>query len=143
VSLDFVLGTEALVNTNPTIDPEAFELDGAPIAEGLDCATLPSVARSSSHEFELRLGESDRDAIDRESSAEPPKEELQVSHFTTAGKLERAFTVFEASDTNLVARVSWKAPSEVPQDGFARIFFVVRDLRGGSDWIERAVCIDP
>ena len=142
VSLDFVLGSEALVNTNPTIDPDAFELDGETLADGLDCATLPTVARSSSHELELRLEESDRDAIDQSSSAEPPKEELQVSHFTTAGKLERAFTVFEASDTNLVARVSWKAPSEVPLDGFARLFFVVRDMRGGSDWIERAVCIE-
>ena len=142
VSLDFILGTDSLVNTNPTIDPEAFELDGVAMPEGLDCATLPTVARSSSHELELRLEESDRDAIDPTSSAEPPKEELQVSHFTTAGKLERAFTVFEASDTNLAARVSWKAPSEVPLDGFARLFFVVRDMRGGSDWIERAVCIE-
>ena len=117
--------------------------DGTSIPEGLDCGTLPSVAHGSSHTFELGLDESDRDAVPQSSSADPPKEELQVSHFTTAGELERAFTVFEASDTNLAARVSWKAPKSGPVDGVVRFFFVVRDMRGGSDFIERAVCIVP
>jgi hypothetical protein len=142
VSLDFIVETGELTNTNPVIEPEAFTLDGNTVPEGLDCATLPWVARSSSHTLELVLRESDRDELPRDEEVDPPKEQLQVSHFTTAGSLERAFTVFEPSDTNLTTRVTWTAPGEVPLDGFVRLFFVVRDLRGGSDWIERAVCIE-
>jgi hypothetical protein len=142
VSLDFLLEGADVTNANPVLAPDALKLDETSIPEGLDCATLPAVSRSSSHTLELVLADSDRDELAQESSADPPREELQVSHFTTAGSLERAFTVFEPDDSNLVARVTWKAPGEVPLDGFARLFFVVRDMRGGSDWIERAVCIE-
>ena len=106
VSLDFVLESAGVTNTNPDIDPEALTLDGASIPEGLDCATLPTVGRSSSHTLSLALRETDRDAVEQMTSVDPPKEELQVSHFTTAGSLERAFTVFDASDEDLRASVS-------------------------------------
>lgn len=142
VSLDFLLEGAEVTNGNPVLAPDALKLDEMSLPEGLDCAALPTVSRSSSHTLELVLAESDREELAQESSVDPPREELQVSHFTTAGSLERAFTVFEPDDTSLVARVTWRAPSEVPLDGFARLFFVVRDLRGGSDWIERAVCIE-
>jgi hypothetical protein len=142
-SLDFLLESTEGSNRNPVLLADDITFDGASMAEGRDCATLPSVAHGSSHTLELRLDESDRDAVPQKTSADPPKEELQVSHFTTAGELERAFTVFEASDTGLVARVSWKAPTTAPSDGLVRFFLVVRDLRGGSDFVERAVCMEP
>ncbi len=142
VSLDFELGSSELTNQNPAIDPSALLLDGASIPAGTDCTTLPSVSLSSSHTLELGLRDSDRDAVDPGISGGPSKETLQVSHFVTAGSLERAFTVFEAEDDGLVTKVSWKAPKSAPPSGFVRLFFVVRDLRGGSDWIERAVCIE-
>jgi hypothetical protein len=142
VSLDFELQTAEASNLNPVLEPDALTLDGDSLPEGMDCATLPSVARGSSHTLELWLDESDRDSVESETSADPSKEELQVSSFTTAGSLERVFTVFEADDSELVASVRWKAPEAVPLDGFVRLFFVVRDLRGGSDWIERFVCVE-
>jgi len=142
VSLDFELESEDGSNLNPVLEPDALTLDGDALPAGSDCATLPSVARGSSHTLELWLDESDREPLQQQTSADPSKEELQVSHFTTAGSLERAFTIFDASESELVASVRWKAPEAVPLDGFVRLFFVVRDLRGGSDWIERAVCID-
>ncbi|HEX6767023.1 MAG TPA: hypothetical protein VF103_16115, partial [Polyangiaceae bacterium] len=142
VSLDFLLETPDQTNRNPVIEADALTLDGVPVPEGVDCATLPSVTHGSSHTLALRLDESDRDVLPQATSVDIPKEELQVSHFTTAGELERVFTVFEPSDTNLFASVSWKAPGSAPRDGVVRFFFVVRDMRGGSDWIERAVCVE-
>jgi hypothetical protein len=142
VSLDFELGSAEYTNLNPVIEADALSLDGTSIPPGRDCTTLPSVATSSSHTLELALRETDRDAVDPEISGGPPKETLQVSHFVTAGSLERAFTVFEANVDDLRTRVTWKAPKSVPPDGFVRLYFVVRDLRGGSDFIERAVCIE-
>jgi hypothetical protein len=142
-SLDFELETPERSNLNPVIEPEALTLDGTALPAGLDCAALPLIAPGSSHALELVLDETDRDAVAQPTSADPPKETLQVSNFTTAGKLDRTFTVFQASDARLVTRVSWKAPKTAPDDGLVRLFFVVRDLRGGADWIERAVCMEP
>lgn len=142
VSFDFELEMAGRTNRNPVLEPDELTLDGDALPEGTDCATLPSVARGSSHTLQLWLDETDREPLEQQTSVDPPKEELQVSHFTTAGSLERAFTVFEPEDSELVASVRWKAPEAPPLDGFVRLFFVVRDLRGGSDWIERAVCID-
>jgi hypothetical protein len=142
VSLDFELETAETTNRNPLLEPDALTLDGDPLPEGSDCTTLPSVARGSSHTLTLWLDESDRDPLEQVTSADPSKEELQVSHFTTAGSLERAFTVFDADASELVASVRWKAPEAAPLDGFVRLYFVVRDLRGGSDWIERFVCVE-
>jgi hypothetical protein len=142
VSLDFELGSTDQSNQNPVLDPSALSLDDTSIPPGSDCATLPSVSPSSSHTLELVLRETDRDAVDPEISGGPPKETLQVSHFVTAGSLERAFTVFEADVNDLTTRVTWKAPKTAPPGGLVRVYFVVRDLRGGSDWIERAVCIE-
>jgi len=143
VSLDFLLEADGRTNTNPVIEPDALMFDGTGIAAGLDCATLPAVGKGSKHTLSLVLHESDRDSIEQPTSADPPKETLQVSHFTTAGTLESAFTVFDAGDTDLRAGVAWTAPKTAPATGFVRFFFVVRDLRGGADWIERAVCISP
>jgi hypothetical protein len=143
VSLDFELQTPERSNLNPVIEPESLTLDDAALPTGLDCAALPAVTAGSSHTLELVLDETDRDAVAQPTSADPPKETLQVSNFTTAGKLDRTFSVFEASDPRLVTRVSWKAPKSAPDDGVVRFFFVVRDLRGGADWIERAVCVEP
>jgi hypothetical protein len=141
VSLDFELETSDRSNLNPVIGPEALTLGGAALPAGLDCAALPTVAPGSSHALELVLDETDRDAVAQPTSADPPKETLQVSNFTTAGELDRIFTIFEASDARLVTRVSWKAPKTAPEGGLVRLFFVVRDFRGGADWIERGVCV--
>jgi hypothetical protein len=143
VSLDFELQTPERSNLNPVLEPESLTLDDAALPAGLDCAALPGVAPGSSHTLELVLDETDRDAVAQPTSADPPKETLQVSNFTTAGKLDRTFSVFEASDARLVTRVTWRAPKSAPDDGVVRFFFVVRDLRGGADWIERAVCVEP
>jgi len=40
-------------------------------------------------------------------------------------------------------RVSWKAPVVQPASGLVRFFFFVRDSRGGTDWLERALCVAP
>jgi hypothetical protein len=143
VALDFLLEKNGTTNTNPILAPDALLLDGTAIPEGIDCGALPAVGKGSKHTLSLTLSESDRDPIEQTASSEPPKEELQLSHFTTAGKLESSFTVFEAEDTDLRAGVSWTAPKSAPADALVRFYFVVRDLRGGSDWIERAVCVSP
>jgi hypothetical protein len=141
VSLDFALGTADEINSNPSLGAEGLLLDGAPWPEGSDdCSLLPQVAPGSKHALELVLDDADRDALPQATSVDPAYETLQLSHFVTAGELERAFSVLPGDEPGLRAKVSWKAPSAAT---LVRFFLVVRDLRGGSDWALRALCVAP
>ena len=142
VSFDFGLAPVEL-NHNPVLEPEALSFDGEIWAAGNDCALLPEVPRGSTHALELLLDESDREPLEQSASVDPEREPLQASHFTTGGELERAFTQIPADQSDLGVRVSWKAPVVQPQSGLVRFFFVVRDSRGGTDWLERALCVAP
>jgi hypothetical protein len=68
-----------------------------------------------------------------------------VTHVATAGLFSRLQTeVFD--DDAPDPEVIWRHPDadEVPEDGLTvRFWFVVRDGRGGMDWVERAVCVVP
>jgi hypothetical protein len=76
------------------------------------------------------------------------RESLQISQFTTAGKLKSQFSFVEATDENATTTVdvTWDAPEAalVPAAGAAVTFtFVVRDDRGGADWTTRTLCVTP
>lgn len=142
VSLDFAIADSA-PNHNPSLTATDLSLDGSEWPGGSDCASLPSVAPGSRHTLELTLEDDDREPLEQEFSVDPTRETLQVSHFTTSGELERAFTLFGPDQALSGAQVSWQAPREAPADGVVRFFFVVRDLRGGAAWLERSVCVEP
>jgi len=142
VSFDFALAPD-VVNYNPVLEPESVLFDGAPWAAGSDCAILPAAVPGSGHTLDLLLDEADREPLVAPTSVDPEREPLQASHFATGGELQRAFTVFHADQNDLTASVSWKAPDTAPPSGLVRFFFVVRDSRGGTDWLERAVCVAP
>lgn len=142
VSLDFPL-RDAELNLNPSITPEALRFDEQVWSTGSSCADLPQVEPGSDHLIELSFEAEDREPLEQRIDADPERETLQVSHFTSAGELERTFTVIEPSDQQLLSRVQWKAPSSTNDFSVVRFFVVVRDLRGGSDWVERAVCVSP
>ncbi len=142
VSFDFELvglGSETeTVNTNPSLGTLSF--DGVEWSDSTDCAELPQVAPKSTHRITIPLDEQDRDAVVPEFDVDPNRETLQLSHFTDHGTFEAAFTVIEADSSELVTTAVWKAPSKAPAGGTARIFIVVRDDRGGTDWVTRTVC---
>jgi hypothetical protein len=156
-------GTTALVtipleladatNRNPSFTGRAAAFDGQAWAatEATDCADLPTV-KAATEDHLLRL---ETDASDRETYTamigDPPvptqrRESLQISQFTTAGKLARSYSAIEATDKGArpAIEVKWKAPDadKVPAAGLVVHFtFVARDLRGGADWTSRAVCV--
>ena len=71
-------------------------------------------------------------------------EALQISLFTTAGEFTRQFAFIDAEGD--VADIKWRLPpaEEVPAEGLlVRMYFVMRDLRGGVDWTSRALCVVP
>jgi hypothetical protein len=137
-------------NRNPTFDADAVTLDG----EVLESSELPDapcqglglveVAAHTGHDFSIGLPDAARDLIPAPLGGTMERESIQLSHFTSAGKLERAFTNFGPSADEIRAELRWDAPKEAPEGGaLVRFWLVARDYRGGGDFIERAVCLVP
>jgi hypothetical protein len=156
VSLDMPLQLGDDANHNPIAD-RAFTLDGAawpaPAATDDPCVQGPRVtAGSKDHVIGDATEGSDRESytvvIGDPPVATPTRESLQISQFTTAGKLKSQFSFVEATDENATTTVdvTWDAPEapEVQATGEAVTFtFVVRDDRGGTDWTTRVLCVAP
>jgi hypothetical protein len=144
VTLELDLAREDDVNQNPELEADTLLFDGAawldmPGVDG-DCAGAgyPEVTVGSTHTLEVALTEDDRDSLPRPSSLDPSRESLQLSHFATAGDLSRAFETIAWDSDELSRQVSWKAPKAA---GLVRFWLVLRDFRGGSAFVERAVCV--
>ena len=69
-------------------------------------------------------------------------EEIQVSWLGDGGGFERTFS-FITSPANSVL-TAWQPAPTAPDDGeLVRFNFVIRDGRGGTDWVERGLCVLP
>ena len=149
VSLDFPLQLGDEANHNPVAD-RAFTFDGAmwPALSATDdpCGQGPRVAAGSrAHVIGATTEGTDREPY---TAAAMTRERLQISQFTTAGKLKSQFSFVETTDESptTTVDVTWDAPeaAEVPATGAAVTFtFVVRDDRGGADWTTRRLCVTP
>ena len=72
----------------------------------------------------------------------PKTEDLRITHLTTGAEMERTFSSID--DASPFIEVSWELPAEIPDEGaLVRFFFEMRDLRGGYDYEQRAVCVVP
>jgi hypothetical protein len=155
VALDIRLG-EGAANRNPSLSDQTLSFDGsawlAPPAELLlrqDCTLeerapeLPVFsANGASHRFRIEMSQDDRETLDTIEG--PRSETLQLSHFATIGKLDRPFSVIDPETPEPIVEVSWEAPGPGQTSGrIGRFYFVLRDLRGGTDWVVRTACIVP
>ncbi|MES1157792.1 MAG: hypothetical protein ABUL67_01710 [Haliangium ochraceum] len=119
---------------------------GAPCDAG---GGLPTVmAGSGKQKFRFVSDANDREHYLAGQPAVATLEELQISQFTTAGKLTFSYSAIPATDTraDADATIEWEAPraDEVPAGGMTVQFhFVGRDLRGGIDAVHRALCVIP
>ena len=69
-------------------------------------------------------------------------EEIQVSWLTDGGDFETNFSFITDPARSILT--NWKPFAEVPEDGLlVRFNFVIRDGRGGSDQVERGLCVLP
>ncbi|HET9929643.1 MAG TPA: hypothetical protein VFQ35_03105, partial [Polyangiaceae bacterium] len=151
VSLDLFFAATETTNENPSIPGDAIALDdvtwspGEPPTGACSGLGLPEVSLSAGqHQIQISLPESVREALPQHSSADAPREEIRFSHFASAGELERPFSAVLPGDASVTTKLSWKPPKSVASSGeLVRFWFVVRDLRGGSDFTERALCLRP
>jgi hypothetical protein len=108
-----------------TLDDESAELSGAEVTPTCDDAT-PALAAAQSHTLAIDLG-----------AAALSADELQVSHFSTRGKLERQFS-FVAQEQAPSVVLTWQAPAE---PGPVKQYLVARDGAGGVSWATWNVCV--
>jgi len=159
VALSIPLGSTE-TNSNPSLYDDTIRLGGtdwqAPSATATEgCATepespaLPRIHVGAKPTIEVELRGNDRERIDLDQSSyggEGAWETLQLAYFATAGTLDLPFSYIESSVPAGVQRVSvkWSAPGAAAEEGVrVRFYIVVRDLRGGSDWARRDVCVVP
>jgi hypothetical protein len=89
---------------------------------------------NGTHRIELRLGAGAREPFD--GSSENPGELLQLSHFSTSGRLERSLS-FITLDEDLVVSLEWDADAA---DTPVKHYLVVRDGRGGVSFASFSFC---
>jgi hypothetical protein len=139
-------------NHNPSLTAATFTVGGAPWPAGDDCAALPRFpAGAAAQPVAVTLAgqrELYQSTANAEGAPTERRETIQLSHFTTAGKLPRQLSFIEAAEQSDPATLSvdWTPPpaAEVPAAGLTvRFFFVARDLRGGLDWTARTLCVTP
>lgn len=69
-------------------------------------------------------------------------EEIQVSWLADSGDFERTFSFI--TDPARSVLTQWRTFPEAPESGeLVRFSFVIRDGRGGADWVERGLCVLP
>jgi hypothetical protein len=114
-----------LIGLGVTLGDESVDLSGADVTPTCDDA-LPSLAPAQSHTLTIDLG----------TTALPTKE-LQLSHFSTRGKLERQFSFVDGEQARSVV-LTWQAPAEV---GPVKQYLVARDGAGGVSWATWNLCV--
>lgn len=142
------------VNANPSLAGAAPRFDGQPwpepAAESVPGGPCDPVAPRLSLADRRARVELDLDAGQREPipvmDVGPERETLQLSLASTAGRLEEPYVVVLPDDTRerVPVAMDWEGPHSAAGGGeIVRFYFVLRDLRGGADWIERDVCVVP
>jgi hypothetical protein len=148
-------GSVAQSNQNPTLQDDLLELDGdawseqEPLLTGESCRdeALPRVRSARPAEIGFELGGDDRQELP-ESVAERygalQTESLSYSHFLTEPGLERPFSGIASGSDDVAFDLALEFESALPRAGVVADFhLVVRDGRGGSDWIRRQLCALP
>jgi hypothetical protein len=145
-TLDFSMDDGQHPNSNPTFT--GVLLDGTELpaesATTTDCALLTTVPRGSRHTLRVELDELSRDPLQVETGADAGRESLLVSYFIDQGDLDHAYSSIQSTAAHAAGSAVWTAPGRVGDSPrLARFVVVARDGRGGSDFVERRICVEP
>jgi hypothetical protein len=154
---------EGTPNENPSLADDRLVLDGAPwpalgtapeqapmpSEPGAPCAGLglPVLRAEQLSSVEFELGGDDREALENapDTYAAHPRESLVYTHLASLPGLDRAFSAIDYDAQRLGFDVSYEFAEEPPGQGGITLAFIllVRDERGGVDWLQRQACLLP
>jgi hypothetical protein len=144
-------------NRNPSLADDTLVLDGAawlapapgpaPVA-GEPCRGrgLPELSAEQRSSVLFELGGDDREALENVPGtyAAHARESLVYTHLATHPGLDRAFSAIDYDATELSFEVPFDAEQQPgPYGETLRFFLLVRDERGGVDWLTRQACLLP
>lgn len=145
----------AVPNRNPSLGDDLILLGGEPWLPlerapepGASClsASLPPLLGGAVALIELQLTGDDREALDDASGgyAARDRESLVYTHVSSRPGLDRALSSidFDEDDERFTLPATFEAGEGVGPEGEAVAFYlIVRDERGGVDWLRRDACL--
>jgi hypothetical protein len=151
-SLSGVYVGGAKANQNPSLQDDVLTIDGESwlppnVDEELACGSpnVPDIAATDEVTIRLRGRGNDRETLEGAEFAAAARETLTYTHVATWPGLERAYSAVEGDAKDALVEVTFQNEGDL--DGsrgrLVRFALVVRDGRGGSDWIERWFCLRP
>ncbi len=132
----FESGSSAIDNTIPTLDGTRISYDGDPIE--LVEQDMESELPSCDDAYRLEPGKTIEVRIELAPEVRDEGEVLQISHYSTAGRFERQFSILDP-DEDLLVDLEFVTNEET---GPLRSYLVVRDEAGGTNWITWDACIE-
>ncbi len=144
VSYEISPGGEGASNQNPDASRDQLRIGdsvwvASEMSETCEGDVLLHVNADEEHIVRWQTAPENRETI------EGGREGLLLTHLATAGELDRPFSAVQENENGGAGRaeVTWKAPKVSAGDTKVVSFhFVVRDERGGADWVQRRVCVD-
>jgi hypothetical protein len=147
---------EGAPNRNPSLADDSLALDGAawlspdasPPEVGAACLGLglPELRAEQPSSVMFELGGDDREAIENVPGtyAAHERESLVYTHLATHPGLDRAFSAidYDAAEPAFEVPFDAEAPAS-PEGSTLRFVLLVRDERGGVDWLTRQACLLP
>ena len=142
-------------NHNPSLEDDVLLLGGAPWPEpaqatvpGTGCSetSLPRLVGGVASLIELELLGDDRELLEEEQDryAARDRESLVYTHVSSRAGLERAFSAidFDADEQRFALPVAFGVDGDPGPEGEVVFFYlIVRDERGGVDWLRREACL--
>ena len=155
-----VFAYESIRNANPTIDAVSFgptkdtlaPVDLTPGSSGIEVekCTEEKYEKCKENALQVVVPEAAQEVnpleIDPESS-QPLKEQVWVSFYTSAGRFKSDNKLMYDTRSSIVGdnqNILW-GPKNTPTDEVAegRGYLVVRDSRGGANWVEFPIRVRP
>lgn len=145
----------AAPNQNPSLEDDVLLLGGAPwpesaqaAAPGASCSetTLPRLVGGAPSFIELELQGDDRELLEEGQTryAARDRESLVYTHVSSRAGLDRAFSAidFDSDEERFTLPVAFGTDGDPGPDGEVVFFYlIVRDERGGVDWLRRDACL--
>ena len=140
------LSDEAQVNETPAIENASVIIDG----QLTEIATDGSTTLQRGETYDLRLAVAPTSSqryvdLKEEPPDEDAREALTATWFIEGGETDKARTSFFDSENSLadLGSNSWTTPTtEEFSSDTTRLFFVLRDNRDGTSWIQRSVRLE-
>lgn len=140
-------------NTNPNIQDDELSLDGeewvgagtSEVPSACGDPHVPDVDVKQPVTIRLQSKGADREELEMDEYAAASRESLTYTHVTTWPGLERPYSVIDDNTPDAAFDVQFLSEGNPPTSGgeLVRFAVVVRDGRGGTDWLERWFCLKP